>query len=229
MLAADFPVISHVNVDTGLGGTVDVEVAERQAAAIWCNADMSECFQMDADGFVFLPYVLGSTANASGSSKIIFRGVLNEGVTDAGTADAAHDMPVNASTNASTSELALSMKAAGNIIGQTFLSAKEIKAFADARDILKKSRKDIDYVRCDSASFCQIKIANNGVLRIDPAGDLVTAFDRLDSALTSPVFAKGTFEYIDLRFGNKLFYKLSNGVTDADAKAASSTSSADDE
>ncbi len=96
-------------------------------------------------------------------------------------------------------------------IGQRYLSQKEISVFVDARTNLGNAGKNVDYVRCDSDILCVIKISNNGVLKVNPNDDLVNAFDRLSSALKSPALAKEKFEYVDLRYGNKLFYKLGNG------------------
>jgi hypothetical protein len=109
--------------------------------------------------------------------------------------------------------------AEGPLIKQRFLSGKEIVVFADAKVLLEQTAKKIDYVSCESSAYCAIKIVGNGVLKVNPQDDLANAFDRLASALKSPVFGKSNFEYIDLRFGNKLFYKLDDGTTNEEAGA----------
>ncbi len=172
-IAAAFPTIASVEVDSGIGGRIDVAVVERGAVAIWCDAEMAECYQMDDTGYLFRPFV------ESREGKLIFRGMLSA--------------------------------ADGPLIGQRFLSGKEIVVFANAKTTLHEGRKEIDYVQCDSAMLCLIKISGNGVLKVDPGDDLANAFDRLFSALGSPILSKGGFQYIDLRYGNKLFYKLADG------------------
>ncbi len=117
-------------------------------------------------------------------------------------------------------------QSAATHVGQKFLSGKEIRVFSDARDLLAKKSKSVDYVRCDSGRLCMIKVADNGVLKVDPEDDLENALDRLAAALQAPVFAKGRFDYIDLRYGNKLFYKLAGGDAPVE-KNLSSTSSPD--
>jgi hypothetical protein len=200
MLAEDFPAIQSVTAHTTFGGTVEISIREREATAIWCSSLVGAidraCYQMDGDGYVFMP----ETPTTAASNFIAFKGLLTE------SGDEAPTKP---------------------IIGQVFLSKKEITAFKGIRESLATSGKEIEYVECESRALCLIKIMRNGVLKVDPQGDLETAFDRLSAALTSPVFVKSPFEYIDLRFGNKLFYKLTNGQTNTSSVAPSSTGAAE--
>lgn len=177
VLVENFPAIDSVTVDAGIGGTVSVDIVERNALALWCDANLA-CYKMDLNGLIFDPFPYENEEQLK--DFVIFKGMIDE-------------------ANAE------------GITGQRFLSGKEISAFLETKKILNKTNRDVEYIRCESQALCLIKIAKNGVLRVDPAADLNTAFDRLNSALTSPVFAKSTFEYIDLRFGNKLFYRLSSG------------------
>lgn len=113
-----------------------------------------------------------------------------------------------------------------SLVGSRFLSEKEIAVFASARKALLSMEKEVDYVLCDSDIICVMKISDNGVLKVNPQDDLENAFDRLSSALNSPALSKGKFEYVDLRYGNKLFYKLDDGSAgDQYASGTSATTS----
>ncbi len=186
----DFPAIESVSVHTGLGGTVRIAITERHAVGLWCDMYGDSCYQMDNAGFLFMKSSVAFSDKAIGT----------------GTAPVAVEMPNLPIFKGILTETDPSQ------IGKRFLSAKEIQVFTNARTMLKATGQDIDHVRCDSDTACAIKIAGNGILRINPHDDLENAFDRLGSALKSPVFAGEKFEYIDLRYGNKLFYKLVGGL-----------------
>ncbi len=185
----DFPAIESVSVHTGLGGTVRMAITERHAVGLWCDMSGDSCYQMDDTGLLFMKSIVASSTGEIGTGM-------------AHAVAETTNLPVFKGILTETNP---------SQIGKRFLSAKEIQVFANARTMLEAAGQDIDHVRCDSDTACAIKIEENGILRINPHDDLENAFDRLGSALKSPVFAGEKFEYVDLRYGNKLFYKLVGG------------------
>jgi hypothetical protein len=94
-----------------------------------------------------------------------------------------------------------------------FLSPEQFQALSALVDAIAQKLQDeqITYVVVDHEEDVRIKFASGFSLIFalkDPGGDI---FERFSLALTSETVSKhklSDFEYLDLRFGDKLYYKL---------------------
>jgi hypothetical protein len=72
-------------------------------------------------------------------------------------------------------------------------------------------------------------LEKEGILRIDLKNNLETVFSRYDSALSNPKFKDlyeekiSSLEYIDLRFGSKIFYKFTQASKTVEIENSTTT------
>ncbi len=134
-----------------------------------------------------------------------------------------------------------------NPIGQSLMSSTTYTDLIHLADALQGKDLKIDYITVKNKSSFNIKLQGNGELYFSNQKPFEQAFNTLLTALASEVFggsqpsgitAKAVtpnasssfrtqkitqFEYIDMRFGNKVFYKL-KGLPAATVSATSASS-----
>lgn len=97
-------------------------------------------------------------------------------------------------------------------LGDQFLIGAEFKAFVSLSDKLKKAGLVVDRINIkDSES--ELVITDVGKLIVNKEQNMDIAFENFKTLIESKDFKEKVgeqlrFEYIDLRFGNKLFYKI---------------------
>jgi cell division septal protein FtsQ len=190
-LLAQMPTIAKVTINAKDFHTLNVVVTERARKALWCGTGVAAagaCFWLDQDGVAY----------------------------------------------AATSDLDLSLDAAsstyehyyGALQGsdpQQYLTVDQFHSLSALIDALAQNQPGnaIVSVEVDTSNDVRVTFANNFVLLFNLTSAGADVYQRFQLALSSNAFAGHTlndFEYLDLRFGDKLYYKLRNGV------AASSTS-----
>ncbi len=101
----------------------------------------------------------------------------------------------------------------GSVLPKQYLTAEQFQALMALCDALvpKVPNTTIESVEVDANGDVQVQFTNNFVLRFalaDAGGDI---FERFSLALTSEPMKShqlSELEYLDLRFGDKLYYKL---------------------
>ncbi|MDP3958266.1 MAG: hypothetical protein Q8Q36_02265 [bacterium] len=182
-LAARFPRLARVELSLENFRALRVEVIERAPAYLWCGSAReivtSECFSLDETGYVF-----DRPAVFSGSSLARFYGAL------AGEGDGAvgkRFLPEN-----EFAEL------------RRFLVAAEALGLAPS-SLVKKGGQAGDY---------EISLKEGGTLLFTLDGGAEKPASNLESALDTDPLKKNmaakrsALDYIDLRFGNKVFFKF---------------------
>ena len=104
-------------------------------------------------------------------------------------------------------------EAAGKALPRQFLSPEDFQALSALVDAIaqKLEGERVDHVSVDAEQDVRIMFVSGFALLFrldDPGGDI---FERLSLALTAdPLLTHklSDFEYVDLRFGDKLYYKL---------------------
>lgn len=188
-IAADlikaYPVLASADVHANDFQSIAVNVVEREPRALWCispeSALSAQCFFMDENGVIY---------------------------SDAPT----FSEPVYLSYYGSTTRSSGSGQA-GSALPKQFLTPAEFQTLSALVDAIaqKLSGEKIAGVAVDAQRDVRIRFTDNFVLIFalgDQGGDV---FERLALALTSEPIAThqlSEFEYLDLRFGDKLYYKL---------------------
>lgn len=91
------------------------------------------------------------------------------------------------------------------------LSSEAMKQIKQVKDDLFNRNLVTQYVKVIDAKNLEFKIQDNGKIMISlPVGEDFLSV--LGTALTTKMLSSGVkFEYVDARFGNKVFFKLENG------------------
>lgn len=173
-------------------------MTERKPQALWCGASFIQsvdpCFFIDSQGFVF-----AEAPQFDGSSYLKLYGP-NPNNDDASSTD--------------------NVLPDGNqpIPAWQFISEKEYSGVQDFISKVKDLGLELSAVELSSSDTYKFQIKNNGLLLISRVSDLGNTLESLKAGLTNDVFwAKDKtnqnkfvqVEYIDMRFGNKIFYKIS--------------------
>lgn len=176
-LLAEYPSLLKADVHAENFETVGITLAERHAKALWCDQD-GNCRLMDAGGFVYAP-------DLSLDTPLLVR-YTGEATTTRGYTSQTEPLQ--------------------------YLTPAEFASLSTLVAQLDDNQKDstIDQVDVDANDDAHAHFSNGFTLifALKDAGNDV--FERFTLALASQPFLDKTiadFEYLDLRFGDKLYYK----------------------
>jgi cell division septal protein FtsQ len=93
-------------------------------------------------------------------------------------------------------------------IGKQFLSEESLAYIIEFLSFLRSKGKQISYIQCDSVQHCDIVLHTGAKIIVDVSEDLRLMTDRFEVALENPALARDAYEYVDLRYGNKIFFKI---------------------
>lgn len=173
-LLGQFPTLKSADVHAVTLHTIEVVVAERQPAALWCgNASTSACFLLDAEGLAYAP-----APTYSGDAYKKYVGEV-----------------------------------APAALPWQYLAPASFHSLSALVDALakKESASTAARVSVDANNDVRLAFANGFVLLFTLGDDASKTLERFSLALTAAPFAAHSladFEYLDLRFGDKLYYKL---------------------
>lgn len=128
-------------------------------------------------------------------------------------------------SSTSSSLLHIYDKSASSTIpfGKEALAPENFKAMLSVISMLQTSKLPVESVSIEVGGQYVFKIVDNGRLIFSDKKPFEQSYQDLVSALKSPVFATSSkFQYIDVRFGNKVFYRL--GKDNSGSLATTSTS-----
>ncbi len=179
-LIKEYPVLASADVHASDFHTVAINLVEREPRALLCSQD-NRCLFMDENGVAY---------------------------TDAPTFSEPVYLSYYGSTTHSTSS-----GQAGDTLPKQFLTPPEFQALSALVDAIaqKLPGEKVAAVTVDEVKDVRVRFADGFTLMfalVDQGGDV---FERLTLAMTSgPMAARklGDFQYLDLRFGDKLYYKL---------------------
>lgn len=109
-------------------------------------------------------------------------------------------------------------------VGAHFLDEAPLARIAEFLAFLRSQQKKISYIQCDSVQYCDVVLDSGAKIIIDISDELQRATERFEVALENPVLARDAYEYVDLRYGNKIFFKVAGEkekVTSTEARASS--------
>lgn len=178
-LLAQNPILKDVEVHAQDLRTIEVVVAERQPRALWCPSGE---LVTDQDGScLFLDeegIAYAVAPNFSSPVYVTYAGVLP-----------------------------------GTLLPRKFLTPGQFHTLSALVDALAKTQKEnpIRHVMVDEVGDVRVYFQNDFLLMFTLAAEGGDVFERFSLALTAEPFKNrklSDFEYLDLRFGDKLYYKL---------------------
>ena len=183
-LPAAMPVIASAEVHAVNFHTIAVTVVERQPKALWC----------------------GESADASSSNCLL--------LDQSGVAYA----PAPFSIAGSSGDYKRYYGALSGSQPQQYLTADQFSTLSALVDALVQNQfnNPIESVEVDPASDVRVTFAGNFVLLFTLSSAGADVYERFTLALGSDAFsghALSDFEYLDLRFGDRLYYKVKDSET----------------
>lgn len=177
-LLAQYPELQSASVQAVDFETIRISVSERRPAALWCEEGGGNCRLMDETGFVYAPDLLLDTP--------AFVRYAGDATTTKGFTSQTEPLQ--------------------------YLSPSDFRSLSALISALDANEEDatIDEVDVDQSNDVHAHFSNGFVLIFalkDAGGDV---FERFTLALASQPFLNKSiadFEYLDLRFGDKLYYK----------------------
>ncbi len=186
-LQKEFPRINSINVRRNFPRSLSIEITERKGVYVWCGNDISisstskdfPCFFVDKEGIIF-----SEAPYFSGTPFTLFLG-------------GDKDVP--------------------NILGTQLLAQDDFKNILFIYDMVNKLKLSPYTVRILTGGEYEILLRSDSDLisstriKLRDINDQITLSQNLAAALNTKVFKDhkiSEFEYIDARFGNKVFYKL---------------------
>ena len=206
-----FPRVASVAISRAslLANAITVTVHERQLFSLWCADEArSECYQMDSGGFIFAPATLPATSvllstTTTSATAGFFSQQSQQYVFEGGFAsstDSAHLNP----------------------IGQTFIGAHMPGIIALLQRLGQGGFTPLG-ATVQSAQDLFVPLGQGFYIKVSFGEDPERIVRNLRLALSSDaLFGKETqIEYIDVRFGDRLYFKLKG----SDESSATSTKS----
>jgi len=208
-ILADSPAVQSVSLalNKGVpsqGPALGIQIKERIPFVLWCGDDVqassSQCYFADSDGYIF-----SGAPHFSGDLYPVFYGGLGEAT---GTVPMASTSPDAASTDAASS-------AAANAIRNSILTPSRFaQIMSFAKDVAPLGFQVTSYQVTEdpSGDICDLYYgtSTDSYLRVNCDDDFSDVAANLESFISDPHFSTSTpagYQYIDLRFGDKIVYK----------------------
>lgn len=207
-LSHTYPRIEDIVLDTESLEILNIRVKERTSSSVWCAAVL--CYLVDEQGYIYAESTSVSSSNLNTSS----------------------------STLASAPNTHMHTILYG---GDQFVGSEPVGKHIFTENLYKDILKTIDELEKESLTVKEVHMFSRDeiVFTVDGGGKIIfsdrkpfaVSLENLRSSLKSSVFVsqKGNssstskFEYIDVRFGNKVFYKLNKSREELQLKSSSST------
>lgn len=199
-LVASMPVIASAEVRTVDFHTIGVFLIERQPKALWCP-DTDKIVQTGDMATSTLADTATSTPPETDTTGCLLLDQNGVAYASAGFA---------AGSNAYKRYYG---RLAGGNLSEQYLAPGSFSSLSALVDAIaqNQSQDAIASVEVDSSNDVHVGFASHFALLFPLSTDGGDVYNRFMLALQSDVFAGHTiadFEYLDLRFGNKLYYKL---------------------
>lgn len=206
-----YPRIAEVGIDTESFEILNIKIKERNADAIWCAAVL--CYLVDENGYIFSEYnepqqgkendvVLNNLAKLYGGDQLvgpepvgksIFTPKLYSDIQNTVVELKKIGIRIDTVHMYSRDEIVFSVATGGKLI------FSDRKDFTDSLEDLKSSLNSSVFVGTSSASKSQNSSSTSQSFYSS-------------SSNSSQIVLPPNFEYIDVRFGNKVFYKINKAA-----------------
>jgi cell division septal protein FtsQ len=173
--------VKEVNIETISLRELDISIIERQPAFLWCLDNNSQCFLVDALGLIYAP--------SDNDEYFIYYGNLELG----DTADPIGEYVMETESFKRLNSFILSLS-------DLSISPKNLN-IDEHRDVYL-------FIHLVGVSSEEL----DSLIKFNSDNDFLSVFSNISAIFGDPQFKReiesGFLEYIDLRFGNKIFYKI---------------------
>jgi cell division septal protein FtsQ len=203
-VVANFPLIKSAQVSRSsiFSTTLDVSITERTPYALWCQA-VDNCYVMDDSGFIFAP----STASSSIATSYAFTGGVAGIYSALSTTSTSSTGSLQPSSGQASSVQSVTSQA--NPIGQVF-AASHLSGLVALLTLLGQSGFSPSGASVENEQDFTIPLAQGYFLKASFGESPDQLVHNLQLVLSSDALRgkQAELEYIDLRFGNRVYYKF---------------------
>lgn len=221
-LLETYPRIADLEIYTESFELLNIKIEEREAVAVWCAP--ITCYLADKDAYIYAEKheLLNTGAlDAANVSVGTASSSLNTSVSSVKEKDEYANLPV-----LHGGDEHVGPEPIGKYIFNPTLFADLLYTITEINKLGLKTQN----VHVFSRDEIVFMISNGGKIIFADRKPFAESIENLKSALKSDVFAAGgairKFEYIDTRFGNKIFYRLDTTANAANTLNASSVKGA---
>jgi hypothetical protein len=241
ILSETYPRIESIGVETESMEILNIKITERKPSAIWCAA--IACYLVDKSGFIFAPQLATDTvvsANANAVSVIpdttnqqnLFSNSVTHAQDDSklvtlhGEDELIGPEPIG--KYIFTTKMFDDISRTVNHLREFGLETKDVHVFGKDEIVftLVSAGKIIFSDRLPwDVSIENLKSSLKSSAFIEQGGKATTKNHSISStSSSSQMFIPTNFEYIDVRFGNKVFYKFNKGTENSSAIGTTNSS-----
>jgi len=209
-LLSVYPRIEDAIIDTESLEILNIKIKERSAQAIWCAAVL--CYSVDEKGYIFAEVIENSNTNEDSNLEEDLKsrsGLIGRKRTILRGGD---------------------QLVGSEPIGKYIFTERLYSDIIQTVDEMEKIHLLVSEAHVFSRDEIVFILKNGGKLIFSDRKPFDVSLENLRSSINSPVFINpkvkneyNQFEYIDVRFGNKVFYKLDKSKQEMDVKASSSS------
>lgn len=191
-ILSTYPRIADVDLYTESLNILNIKIKERDPAAVWCAA--IKCYLVASDSYIYAEVQdvsSDSSLESSTSTSFVSVTAISKLPRMSGSDDVVGPEPIGKYVY--TPELFKNLLYSVQEINNMKMRVKDVQVF---------SRDEIIF-----------NIVQNGKIILADRKPFTQSIDDLKSAFSSPALtSSSSFEYVDTRFGNKVFYKLEKAV-----------------
>lgn len=221
-LSRTYPRIEDIVLDTESLEILNIKIKERTLSSVWCAAVL--CYLVDGQGYIFAEAPSNIT---SGSSPDTFTSSSSASISSPSS-----NTPVNVPNKSIHAVLYGGDQFVGSEpIGKHIFTENLYVDILKTIDELEKENLIIKEVHVFSRDEIVFTVNNGGKIIFSDRKPFAVSLENLRSSLKSSVFvgqknsssSSSRFEYIDVRFGNKVFYKLNKSKEELQLNTSSSS------
>ena len=221
-LSHTYPRIENIVIDTESLEILNIKVKERISSSVWCAAVL--CYLVDEQGYIFAESAMNIVSNSP-------TGSISSSSSPSSTSTLS-DTLVSAPKESTHAVLYGGDQFVGpEPIGKYVFTENLYRDILQTIDELEKEKLKIKEVHVFSRDEIVFTVTDGGKIIFSDRKPFAVSLENLRSSLKSSVFAgqksssspTSKFEYIDVRFGNKVFYKLNKNREELQLKTSSTS------
>lgn len=209
LLLSNIPRLKSVSVSSHMGGELEIVIEERNPLALWCDASLNTEVAVQSVSTTTRNVLVSSTATSTVSIS-----TSTPVTTETKTKESCFDIDANGlifGTSTEQKEYVFKGIVTDGPIGKYYLNQDSLEKMVSFLKFLREKKMLVSNINCSTSNDCDVILQNNAKILLHVSDDLELAMDRFEVALEMPALQKNQFEYVDLRYGNKIFYKAKGG------------------
>lgn len=221
-LALTYPRIEDIVLDTESLEILNIKVKERTSSAVWCAAVL--CYLVDGQGYIYAE----SPSNASVDSSFA---TSTSSSTVSSLSSSTKAFVLDPNERIHTTLYGGDQFVGPEPIGKHVFTENLYEDILKTIDELEKENLLIKEVHVFSRDEIVFTTTNGGKIIFSDRKPFAVSLENLRTSLKSSVFvgqkngssSSSKFEYIDVRFGNKVFYKLNKSKEESQLNTSSTS------